>query len=112
MILLFSDAPRAQAVDIHGKWQWEATCDKGSFHGVMEFVQQGSAFAGEFLNTNFWDKGTISNGVIRGNHISFDRTYGFIEQHLAANLTDANRRLSGPYESSMFGKCILRGKKL
>ena len=58
---------------LNGKWQWEATCERGDFHGVMEFVQNGSTFVGQFLETNFWDKGTISNGVIQGNHISFDR---------------------------------------
>ena len=113
LVALFCAAVRAQHADIlTGKWQWEATCERGSFHGVMEFVQKGNTFTGEFLNTNFWDKGTISNGVLRGNNISFDRTYGVIAQHLSANLSDAHRTLGGPYDSPMFGKCYLRGRKL
>ena len=97
---------------LNGKWQWEATCERGDFHGVMEFVQNGSTFVGQFLETNFWDKGTISNGVISGNHISFDRSYGLIVQHLASDLSSSLREMSGPYDSAMFGKCTLRGKKL
>jgi len=97
---------------LNGKWQWEATCERGSFHGVMEFVQEGSTFTGQFLETNFWDKGTISNGVIQGNHINFDRSYGVIVQHLASDLSGSLREMSGPYDSAMFGKCTLRGKKL
>jgi hypothetical protein len=43
---------------LNGKWQWAATCDRGGFHGVMEFnAQSGSTFTGKFLETNFWDKG-------------------------------------------------------
>ena len=102
----------ASADVLNGRWEWEATCDRGAFHGIMEFTQTGSAFSGQFLETNFWDKGTISNGIIRDNHISFDRTYGLIVQHLAADLLPSNRALSGPYNSKMFGKCVLRGKKL
>jgi hypothetical protein len=113
LVALFFAAARAQPADIlTGKWQWEATCERGSFHGVMEFVQKGNTFTGEFLNTNFWDKGTISNGVLRGNNISFDRTFGLIAQHLSANLSGTNRTLGGPYDSPMFGKCYLRGRKL
>ena len=97
---------------LNGKWQWEATCERGSFHGVMEFVQNGSTFVGQFLETNFWDKGTISNGAIQGNHISFDRSYGVIVQHLASDLSSSLHEMSGPYDSAMFGKCTLRGKKL
>ncbi len=62
----------------------------------MEFVQQGSTFTGQFLETNFWDKGTISNGVIQGNHINFDRSYGVIVQHLASDLSGSLREMSGP----------------
>ncbi len=104
---------RAETADIlSGKWEWQATCDHGEFHGIMEIKQQDTAFTGQFLETNFWDKGTISNGVLNGKNMRFDRTYGLIQQHLSADLSDANRKLSGPYESTMFGHCILRGKKL
>jgi hypothetical protein len=102
---------RAEDV-LSGKWEWQATCDRGEFHGIMEIDQQGNAFTGQFLETNFWDKGTISNGVLNGRNMSFDRTYGLIEQHLSADLSDANRKLSGPYESAMFGHCVLNGKKI
>lgn len=105
----------ARAADsnfLSGQWQWAATCTRGSFHGVMEFVQSGNTFTGRFMETNFWDKGTISNGVLVGNEISFDRTYGLIEQHLSARLSDSNRRLSGPYNSPMFGECTLTGRKI
>jgi hypothetical protein len=113
LLALLCAAARAQNADIlTGKWEWQATCDRGEFHGVMELIQQGGTFTGQFLETNFWDKGTISNGVLRGNNMSFDRTYGLIAQHLSADLSDSNRRLAGPYDSTMFGKCVLRGKKL
>jgi len=106
-------ATTAVAEALNGKWQWAATCDRGSFHGVMEFAVQGDGtFTGQFLQTNFWDKGTMTNGVIHGNHISFDRSYGLIVQHLAADLSGSLREMSGPYDSTMFGKCVLRGKKL
>jgi hypothetical protein len=111
--LLLPWSSTASAADIlSGRWAWAATCAHGSFHGVMEFVQSGDSFTGRFLETNFWDKGTISNGVLRGKNISFDRTYGLIEQHLSANLFDSNRKLSGPYNSPMFGHCTLSGHKI
>ena len=97
---------------LNGKWNWEATCERGSFHGMMEFDAHGNTFTGQFLETNFWDKGVMLNGVITGNHISFDRTYGLIVQHLAADLSSSLRDMSGPYDSAMFGHCVLRGKKL
>jgi hypothetical protein len=51
---------RAETADIlSGKWEWQATCDHGEFHGIMEIKQQDTAFTGQFLETNFWDKGTI-----------------------------------------------------
>jgi hypothetical protein len=104
---------QARAEDVlSGKWDWQATCDRGEFHGIMEINQQGNAFTGEFLQTNFWDRGTISNGVLNGKNMSFDRTYGLIAQHLSADLSDGNRKLSGPYESQMFGHCVLNGKKI
>jgi hypothetical protein len=98
---------------LNGKWQWEATCERGSFNGVMQFVvESGTTFSGRFMETNFWDKGTMSNGIIAGNHISFDRSYGLIVQHLSADLSGTLHEMSGPYDSTMFGKCTLRGKKL
>ncbi len=108
---LWSSAASANDI-LSGQWAWQATCERGSFHGVMEFVQKGDTFTGRFMETNFWDKGTISNGVLRGKNISFDRTYGLIEQHLSADLFDSNRKLSGPYNSPMFGQCTLRGHKV
>jgi len=108
-----SGAPAQASSDnvLTGKWMWRATCDRGEFHGIMQLNQQGSTFTGAFLETNFWDKGVISNGVLRGSNISFDRTYGMIAQHLSADLSDGNRKLAGPYDSTMFGKCMLRGQK-
>jgi hypothetical protein len=111
--LPFSATVRAAESNfLTGQWQWAATCTRGSFHGVMEFIQRGDTFTGRFLETNFWDKGTISNGILHGNMISFDRTYGLIEQHLSARLSDSNRSLSGPYDSPMFGQCTLSGHKI
>jgi hypothetical protein len=111
--LLVCTPARAGTADVlTGKWEWQATCDRGEFHGVMQIEQQDTAFTGQFLETNFWDKGTISNGVLTGKNMSFDRTYGLIQQHLSADLSDGDRRLSGSYESTMFGHCVLRGKKL
>jgi hypothetical protein len=57
----------------------------------MQIEQQDTAFTGQFLETNFWDKGTISNGVLTGKNMSFDRTYGLIQQHLSADLSDGDR---------------------
>jgi hypothetical protein len=111
-LALCAAAGAAESNFLTGRWQWAATCTRGSFHGVMEFIQRGDTFTGRFLETNFWDKGTISNGILRGNVINFDRTYGLIEQHLSARLSDSNRRLSGPYDSSMFGRCTLNGHKI
>ena len=78
----------------------------------MEFDVQSGTFTGKFLETNFWDKGVMANGTIQSSHISFDRTYGVIEQHLSADLSSSLREMSGPYLSTMFGNCTLRGKKL
>lgn len=110
--VVFCAAAAGVTEALSGKWNWEATCERGSFHGIMEFDAHGNTFTGQFLETNFWDKGVMLNGVITGSHISFDRTYGLIVQHLAADLSESLRDMSGPYESTMFGHCVLRGKKL
>ena len=96
---------------LNGKWQWEATCEQGSFHGVMEFVQEGTRLPAVPRNQFLGQRNDL-NGVIQGNHINFDRSYGVIVQHLASDLSGSLGEMSGPYDSAMFGKCTLRGKKL
>jgi hypothetical protein len=108
-----SRAPSEQLVALTGQWRWAATCERGKFSGVMHLVQAGNEFTGKFGETNFWDKGTISNGQIRGSRITFDRWYSFIHQHLEVNLLSSSGNLSmkGPYSSVTFGKCELIATK-
>jgi hypothetical protein len=108
-----SPTPSEQFVVLTGQWRWAATCERGHFSGVMHLVQVGNEFTGKFGETNFWDKGTISNGQIRGAHITFDRRYSFIYQRLEVDLLSSSGNLSmkGPYSSITFGKCELIATK-
>ena len=57
---------------ITGRWQWKANCTNGPGGGIFHLRESSpSEFVGEFGKTNYWDQGTISNGKLKGNRITF-----------------------------------------
>ena len=70
------EAAEATSADLNGQWRWNAKCDNGGpFNGIFNLRQSAGTFTGTFGGTNFWDNGTLSNGKISGNHVSFDREF-------------------------------------
>jgi hypothetical protein len=57
-----------------------------------------------------WDGGTISNGRISGNHVSFVRTYGGYTDHLNLALSGSGGalRMSGVLANTEHsGRCLM-----
>lgn len=72
-----STAPRTASVgSLVGRWRWEASCSDGPGGGIFHLHQSPSGgFVGEFGNTNYWDRGTISGGALEGNRVTFVSYY-------------------------------------
>lgn len=61
---------------IEGRWRWKANCANGPGEGIFYLrVTSPGEFVGEFGNTNSWDRGTILNGKLRGNSLTFVSHY-------------------------------------
>ena len=68
-------ATKANALPVAGQWNWLAQCG-GISTGANFVLEQSSAtnFTGRFTGSNTW--GTIVNGRLQGNQVSFDRVGG------------------------------------
>ncbi len=104
---------RAHAgVSLGGRWRWIANCERGvrHFNGVLTFETSGSTFSATHGGTNFFDSGTITNGRISGNRVSFTRTWGPYVDHL--NLVLAGSRMSGVLPNTAYsGRCQVSATK-
>jgi hypothetical protein len=80
---------------ISGRWNWSAECQTGAVHytGIIDFTQSGNQFVGSHSGTNMWDHGTIGNGRINGNRVSFDRTYAQYTDHITLTVSRSGRGL-------------------
>ena len=59
-------------VSLNGSWYWRANCAVGSYRGSARIFQQTSdRFSGRLGNTSFYDRGSISDGLLRGRVASF-----------------------------------------
>ena len=74
---------------ISGRWNWSGECQTGALHytGTMTFTQSGNTFVASHGGTNMWDNGTVANGRISGNRVSFDRTYQQYTDHVALTVS-------------------------
>jgi hypothetical protein len=103
---------RGAAWSISGQWNWSAECERGAVHytGVMTFSQTGNAFVASHGGTNIWDNGTVENGRISGQHVSFDRIYGAYNDHVVLYLSHSGgvSRMSGVLPHTLHsGRCQL-----
>jgi hypothetical protein len=103
----------SKSLDLTGQWHWSAKCEKGGpFSGLFNLKQSGNVFTGTFGGTNFWDNGTLSNGKISGNHISFDREYfGLDHISLTVANTPSGMIMQGPHYNAGWGNCEILAKK-
>ncbi len=61
---------------IAGRWRWKASCTNGPGGGIFYLRETSpSEFAGEFGNSNYWDRGTIASGKLQGNRVTFVSHY-------------------------------------
>jgi hypothetical protein len=68
-------AAKARVLSVAGQWNWVAQCG-GISTGASLVLEQSSAtnFTGRFTGSNTW--GTIVNGRLQGDQVSFDRVGG------------------------------------
>jgi hypothetical protein len=95
-----------------GRWQWNIKCPTKSFTGLMDLVQNGSTFTGNFGHTNIWDNGTISNGQFHGNKVTFDREYfGLDHVRLTYSRSARGAVMQGPHYNAGWGQCSIFARK-
>jgi hypothetical protein len=104
-------APRTR-FSMTGHWHWDAKCEKGNFTGLFEIVQTADTFTLEFGHTNIYDNGTVTNGEVHGNVVTFDREY-FGHDHVRLILTSSPQGMimQGPHLNAAFGHCQLFAHK-
>lgn len=91
-----------------GVWSWTGQCAKyaSPFVGIVTFNQTGNTLTGTHGNTNMWDAGSISDGSVSGNRVSFTRTFGSYADHLV--LTWSGNRMSGVLPNTEHsGRCLM-----
>jgi hypothetical protein len=93
---------------ISGRWHWDIKCPNANFVGILDIVQSGDTFTGEFGHTNFWDNGTVSNGRVTGDTVTFDREY-YGTDHVVLHLSGSV--MQGPHDNSTFGHCFIHSTK-
>lgn len=100
---------------ISGVWRWTGQCTRFAepYTGTITVSQSGNSFSASHGGTNMWDAGTISNGRISGNRVSFTRTFGQYSDHLNLNLSRAGRsmRMAGTISTAHSGQCQMRFTK-
>jgi hypothetical protein len=101
---------------ISGLWYWTGQCAKYDkpYTGTITISQSGNGFSGTHGGTNMWDQGTVSNGRINGNHVSFTRTFGQYTDHLDLTLSGSGSalRMTGVIPNTEHsGRCAMRFTK-
>jgi hypothetical protein len=89
----------AAGVSVAGRWKWTADCQSGHWVGAFTITQGvAGAFTGGFLHTNWADIGTISEGHVSSETLSFIRTWTMpmtLTQHWSGQLTGGGRHING-----------------
>jgi hypothetical protein len=106
--------PRSTGVgrSLSGVWSWTGQCAKYDkpYTGTLTVNQSGNTFTATHGGTNMWDGGTISNGRISGNRVSFVRTYGGYTDYLNLALSGSGGalRMSGVLPNTEHsGRCLM-----
>lgn len=97
---------------LSGVWSWTGQCAKYDkpYTGTLTVNQSGNTFTATHGGTNMWDGGTISNGRISGNRVSFVRTYGGYTDYLNLALSGYGGalRMSGVLANTEHsGRCVM-----
>ena len=97
---------------LSGVWSWTGQCAKYDkpYTGTLTVNQSGNTFTATHGGTNMWDGGTISNGRISGNRVSFVRTYGGYTDYLNLALSGSGGglRMSGVLPNTEHsGRCLM-----
>jgi hypothetical protein len=104
---------KSAAVSVAGQWRWSADCQSGHWSGGFQLRQGTSGqFDGAFLHTNASDIGTILNGQIGGNGLSFTRTWTVLitaSQQWTGQLGEGGRHISGSITGNE--NCTWEGRK-
>jgi hypothetical protein len=99
-------------VSLTGSWYWRANCGVGSYRGAARIFQQRSdSFSGQLGNTSFYDRGFISNGLLRGRVASFTLSaFGKSARIRAVVVAMKRGRLEvrTAHASPLLGSCQLR----
>ena len=95
---------------LNGTWHWTAKCERGqvNYRGTFTFQQSGNTFEAQHGGTNIWDLGTITNGRINGNRVSFTRKWGtYVDQlNLVLSSSGNTLRMSGVIPNTAHsGRC-------
>jgi hypothetical protein len=100
----------ATAASVAGRWKWTADCTNGGHYvGGFQLTQDaGSQFNGVFLQTVYYDIGTITDGQVSNGKISFTRHELGI-QHWTGQLADSGKHINGSITGS--ATCTWEGIK-
>jgi hypothetical protein len=91
--------PSRPAWDIAGRWVWTAKCTTGTWKGGWNIVSTSPGhFTGGYTGTNIADVGTVVNGRLKGDSISFLHQFKDIlgvphDDHVNGRLTRAGTGL-------------------
>jgi len=113
-----SKAGRVQSAAVRsltGTWRWTGQCARYNdpYVGTVTFQQTGNSFSGTHGGTNMWDQGTISNGRIVGNRVSFQRKFGQYTDDVSLTLSTSGRGMSGIIpDTAHSGRCVMNFSKL
>jgi hypothetical protein len=89
------DAAPAAAVSVAGSWKWTADCQSGHYVGGFQLTQDAAGeFNGVFLQTIWYDIGTITNGRVSNGTISFIRHVG-VTQNWTGRFGDGGKHING-----------------
>ena len=97
---------------LSGTWTWSANCERGqkNYRGTFTFQQSGTTLEITHGGTNIWDTGTVTNGRISGNRVSFTRKWGkYVDQvNLALSGSRGALRMTGVLPNTAHsGRCQL-----
>ena len=99
-------------VSLTGSWYCRANCAVGSYRGAARIFQQTSdRFSGRLGNTSFYDRGSISDGLLRGRVASFTLSAFGKSARIRAVIVALKRgrlEVRTAHASSLLGSCHLR----
>jgi hypothetical protein len=96
-----------------GQWKWTANCAIGNWGGVITIVQtSASAFHGSWSTQGYANIDIITDGTIRGKHISFLRHENVVERYDADLISMEPPTVPGDHVHYGAGACHFTGTKM